>query len=289
VTRKLIARVSAHALRAGRRVRSRAALALERDPIVAYWWRKRPNFGDALNPVLIERLTGKRPLHSEDLGAGYPGPVVAAIGSVLQYVAARNLVVWGAGFIRDGGIFRQAPGEIRAVRGPLTREVVLRQGIACPPVYGDPALLYPRFFAPALERTARLGVVPHYWDKGDPALARFAAGPGVRIIDVQRDANAVVAEILACQAIAASSLHAIVIALAYGIPAVWVEFSDRVEGAGFKFRDFFASIHAPVRDPLRIDTRISADTLVDRAVAHPIDLDVDRLLASCPFRLAASL
>jgi pyruvyltransferase len=283
VTRKLTARVSSRAARAGRRIRSRVLLSLEREPVVAYWWRKRPNFGDTLNPILIEKLSGKRPFHSEDVRANYPGPVYSVVGSVLQSLTDPNLVVWGSGFIREGAVFRTKPAAVCAVRGPLTRDLVLRQGIPCPAVYGDPALLYPRFFTRPVQRSIRLGVVPHYWDKGHPALERLTDDPLVRIIDVQRDAETVAEEIRACEAIASSSLHGIVIALAFGIPAVWIEVSNRVEGEGFKFRDFFRSIHAPVNAPVPVTERTTASSLLDRAVPHSIELDLDRLLLSCPF------
>ena len=54
-----------------------------------------------------------------------------------------------------------------------------------------------------------------------------------------------------CEAIASSSLHGIVFAHAYGIPAVHVQLSDRVLGEGFKFDDYRASIgsaHDPTLD-----------------------------------------
>jgi pyruvyltransferase len=285
IVRKLMGNAAARLMRLRRSVEARVQMLVEPDPVVAYWWRTRPNFGDALNVSLIHRLTGKRPLHVEDVGRGYEGVVVAAIGSILQAVDSTNLNVWGSGFLREDGAFRQRPSRIIAVRGPLTRSLIRARGLECPELYGDPALLYPRVFSPPAGKTARLGVVPHYWDKSAPAILQIASQPGVRLIDVQRSPDEVITEICGCEAIASSSLHGIIIALAYGIPAVWIEVSNRVEGAGFKFRDFYASIHAPEPRAVWLTAGADAASLVDAAVAHPIDLDTDRLLDAAPFRL----
>src|SRR5690606_2919216 len=53
---------------------------------------------------------------------------------------------------------------------------------------------------------------------------------------------AVVDQIRACRVILSSSLHGLVVAHAYGIPAAWVQFSDKLSGDGSKFRDHAASI-----------------------------------------------
>src|SRR5688500_4650799 len=97
-------------------------IGLQRSPPVVYWWRKRPNFGDALNRPLVAAISGRDPIHSYDVPASYRGPVYAAIGSVLGNINISNLVVWGSGFISETAAFRTPPVRICAVRGPLTRD-----------------------------------------------------------------------------------------------------------------------------------------------------------------------
>ena len=82
--------------------------------------------------------------------------------------------------------------------------------------------------------------------------------------------------------LASSSLHAIIICTAFGIQAVLVEFSDLVVGGGFKFRDFYASIHAATPSPSPGEGN-SSDVACRPGGCDPIDLDLDKLLAACPF------
>jgi hypothetical protein len=48
----------------------------------------------------------------------------------------------------------------------------------------------------------------------------------------------------------------LIVAEAYGIPAVWVEFSDNVAGNGFKFKDYYAGTH---REHSPVDFREKMD------------------------------
>jgi pyruvyltransferase len=257
-------------------------LRLQSTPPVVYWWRKHPNFGDALNRPLVAAISGRDPIHSQDVPGSYRGPVYAAIGSVLGGINISNLVVWGSGFISETAAFRTPPVRICAVRGPLSRDRFIELGLSCPAVYGDPALLYPKFFATEIRPEHDLGIIPHYAD-AERDMVRRLVDDGAYLIDVEGDVHACVRNIRRCRTIASSSLHGVIIALSFGIPTVWVEFSDLVVGGGFKFRDFYTSIHAATPSPLRLVKGIRATSLVDQAVATPIDLDLDKLLAACPF------
>jgi len=63
------------------------------------------------------------------------------------------------------------------------------------------------------------------------------------VIDIlNKDPLEVARQIASCRKIVSSSLHGIIAAHAYGIPAAWVEFSNQLAGDGIKFADHFASV-----------------------------------------------
>lgn len=63
------------------------------------------------------------------------------IGSTIDMLCKPNTEIWGAGII-DGKIpLKIKPRKVYAVRGPLTRKKLMAEGVCCPAIYGDPALL----------------------------------------------------------------------------------------------------------------------------------------------------
>ena len=88
------------------------------------------------------------------------------IGSILDR-GTKSSIIWGAGLISEDSEPIEIPKKIYAVRGPKTREKLLKSGIDCPEIYGDPALLLPKIYNPKIEKKYELGVIPHYIDKNN--------------------------------------------------------------------------------------------------------------------------
>lgn len=241
------------------------------------YWDKTNNFGDALAPWLIEKITGQKPQHGKSSPDGF---VHVTCGSVLN-VPVEKAVVWGAGFARCLDEVHR-PLKVCAVRGPRTREKLIANGIECPEIYGDPALLLPRFLLPSVTKKYRLGIIPHYVDYS--AALQCAGGfVGDVVIDLMAPVEEVVGLITQCETTLSSSLHGLICSHAYGIPSDWVKFSDKVEGCGFKFHDYLASVGLPLVNPVDMVSKSGTRSPVFR---KPASIDLEKLWEACPFRPA---
>ncbi|MDE4907356.1 polysaccharide pyruvyl transferase family protein [Methanogenium marinum] len=259
------------------------------DAILAYWSDgDLNNWGDALNPILIHNISGKWPTLARPHINIKNKPVFRVVGSILDGCSDRNAVIWGSGFISASGKFMTEPRSICAVRGPLTRDLIIKQGIECPEVYGDPALLYPIFYCPNINKKYELGIVPHYIDKNSPLLKQFEGRSDVKIINIQGGINDFVDDICGCKRIASSSLHGIIASDAYGIPSTWVKLSENVVGNGFKFLDYFLSVGRLEREPLTISKKTTISDIYDSFNPYTINIDLNHLLEVCPFNKCSS-
>lgn len=245
-----------------------------RVPLV--WCRGR-NWGDALSPVVVSLISGRQVVHRD----GVHHHRYLAIGSILGGANSRA-EIWGSGFIRADERVLEPPLAIHAVRGPLTRRSLLDQGIECPQVYGDPALLLPRFLNPQVDKKYSVGIISHYVDKGHPWVERNGREADVRVIDIESGIEDFVRAVLSCEVILSSSLHGLICADAYGVPAAWIRLSNRLDGGSFKFRDYRQSIGADDPVPVQIDEHTSLSEASRSAVLTPLKIDLRKLLLSFP-------
>jgi predicted O-linked N-acetylglucosamine transferase (SPINDLY family) len=259
-----------------------AEVAAKESVVHAYWYHETPNWGDSVNEALLESLSGgKKPVWHFPLQSSRRDHILCT-GSILG-MATQHSIVWGAGYISQDASVREKPKAIHAVRGPLTRELLLRQGIDCPEVYGDPALLYPRIYHPKKEKKYRLGIVAHYIDQDHPWLQNMP--DDVLLINVKTaDVNLFVDQLLQCEKVASSSLHGLIAADAYGIPSTWLRFSNKVIGGNFKFLDYFASVGRKDKQPLLINEGVTLEDVENQFYDYQIDIDLDALMDACPFK-----
>lgn len=202
--------------------------------------------------------------------------------------ADKNSIVWGSGIIDHEHEIAEA--DLRAVRGPQTRGFLLNLGYECPEVYGDPALLLPKYFNPQVEKKYQIGIVPHYHDY-IKAVELFQDKAGIKVIDLlTMDVEKVTREILSCENIISSSLHGLIVAHAYNIPALWVEFSNKIFGNGIKYQDYFESLKIRFYKADFIETGKTAEELLQLMQDKPLLPEDDELkkvqeslLESCPF------
>jgi hypothetical protein len=244
--------------------------------VPAIWYGEWLNAGDMVTPWLIRRLGGE-PVMCND---NEPGLRIIGCGSIIVHANERS-IVWGSGIgNRTDVICPKA--RFLAVRGPLSRQRVLECGGVCPEVYGDPALLLPRFYEPSAQQRAPLGIVPHHIDF---ELAKSKAGEGVRVIDILQPIEKVIDDIAACERVVSSSLHGLVFSVAYGVPVSWAKISNRLCGDGVKFHDFWRSLWHD-NDAMCVDL-LGEWPSTEELMATCTDwgrLDTTALWQSCPIR-----
>lgn len=266
--------------------------AMQTPPLNISWFQKTgKNWGDALNPVLAKYISGKN-INWVKWGESSNEQRYYCIGSILQSSMSEGTEVWGTGLMRYEDKLRVKPKKIHAVRGPLTRQSLLEQGFDCPEVYGDPALLYPRYYNPTIEKTYKWGIIPHYVDQKHPWLNRFRNMKNVKIINILDPINKVVDEIKSCEKIISSSLHGIVAADSYDVPSKWIILSEKIGGmerhngkiSCFKFRDYFESVKRTDIDPILCTPNIRLMDIEKEFVDYKIDIDLDLLYDACPFK-----
>ena len=251
------------------------------DKLYLSYDKNRDNLGDILSPIIASYISSKKVIRVSKRGCRKKVHYFM-IGSIAQR-CTRYSIIWGSGFIAADGVCAEPPLEVLAVRGPLTREKFLAMGIDCPEVYGDPALLLPEIHPkPDKEPNYKLGIIPHYLDKKDKWLKReFLKDKRIKLIDIQnKDVFEAIDQILDCERIISSSLHGLIIPDAYGIPSVWIEFSEPLEGAGFKFQDYFASVSRNQKNPVDIRKHYSIESILELFEPYRISIDLERLKKS---------
>ena len=222
----------------------------EHDRERVFWWSPRRRFGifrwenvgDYLAPVVVAGALARCGLRIGDKARGCSR--LLAVGSVLHF-ARDGDTIWGVG--RNGkmpeGRHTFSLLDVRAVRGPLTMEFLAARGIPCPTTYGDPALLLPQLYPELRSETGArrsVVVVPHFRDTRVHGGAWKVLRPTVWW-------RTFVEEIQRAEFVVSSSLHGIVVAEAFGIPARWLRVSALEHD--LKYRDYYLGTGRPQPRP----------------------------------------
>lgn len=196
------------------------------------------NLGDYLSKVIVRWMCKRE-------GLQFDKPTdktchLYAVGSILQ-MGYQNATIWGTGFAFELGSIRKILHsykklDIRCVRGPKTRDTLLRMGIECPEVYGDPGILMPLVYKPKEHCHVDYLIIPHF-SVEDMMRKRYG---DKHILSMNtKDYKEVIDCIYAADKVISSSLHGIILAEAYGVPAVF--YQDREERFNYKYADYYES------------------------------------------------
>jgi pyruvyltransferase len=245
------------------------------DGIPLYYWnpRKFVNFGDYLSLKLVQRIVGQ-PINTQIKESQKK---LLAIGTILSK-ASNNDVMWGSGARRtnlNNCLPRLTSLDIRAVRGPLTRKFIMENlNINCPEIYGDPALLFPYFFPEFKKKKTPSNdyiIIPHLTEQ-----KLFPKTKYLNVVYPTDPWDQIIKKILNSKFVISSSLHGIIIAEAYGIPARFLRITENEPI--FKYIDYYLGTDRP---GFQFATSV-ADAL-KMGGEKPFRCDLRKLYAAFPF------
>ena len=248
------------------------------------------NWGDDINITFLHDISNLNVLvkNTSALYRRLPLKAYNCIGSLIGHYTDRNSRIWGSGIISEDMPIPHKPVKVFSVRGPLTREVLLKNHIECPEIYGDPALLVSRYYRPRVRKKYAIGIIPHVTDENNPALVEFCKHhPEVLIIRMRGydHWHDIPDQILACKKIISSSLHGLIISDSYGVPNAWAKFSDDIVGGNFKYLDYFASVGRTTKTPhMILSANDVEDTISNGFFELAKDIDYFSIFESCPFK-----
>lgn len=252
------------------------------------YWFPGMNFGDAINPYLIDRVFQVPVKWAPRSRADFCG-----IGSILQGFSKYKtrgpiikmfhapLTIWSSGFIgapkTKERFFRKI--EVSAVRGIYSKqrlEILLKRPVDCP--LGDGGLLLSHLLEKQPEKKYALGIVPHVSDFTNPLLQQIKDSiKHSVIIDMSARPLQVLKQLAECETIISSALHGLVTADSLGIPNKWIEVSDHVEGAGYKFRDYYSAFGITDVQPLRLSAPYHVPDDFIRAITDTYAIDAKQV------------
>lgn len=248
-----------------------------------YYWDY-PNFGDQLSRYLVSKITEREVEYSPP---PFEAVTLLAIGSMINLsVLRKNICIWGTGTLHTkildypslkmfpvNRLVRQLREQLKewshveqpkiyAVRGPRTRALLINKGFYCPEVFGDPAILLPKYYVPknTLVRYSA-GLILHHTQKLTNEQIAVCNEIGIRPISIFRKSDneieSFVDEVCSCEKVFSSSLHGVIVAQAYGIPAQWIQLKNRAihADAWHKFEDYFLGAGQENQEPLQMDLK----------------------------------
>ncbi len=185
--------------------------------------------GDLLGPLLVQQILATRSLSISDIKK----TKLLTIGSVMHF-ANDDDTVWGTGV--NGKInelqHRFNSLDVRAVRGHLTAHFLQKKGIPVPEIFGDPGILVSDFWprTKAVEK-GKIVYIPHMREKELYQAGMKTLSP---LVSLER----FVAEIQTAEKVISSSLHGVIVAESYGVPASLYE--SKSGETPFKYEDYYS-------------------------------------------------
>ncbi|MBM7036289.1 polysaccharide pyruvyl transferase family protein [Vibrio ulleungensis] len=205
-----------------------------------FWWEPkdgRINVGDHLS---YELVTSVLKMHGKVLVERQAAGKLLGIGSIMHFGNDGD-TVWGSGINGkiDPKVHTFSSLDVRAVRGPLTKEFLENRGISCPDVFGDPGILAPLFYnkqwMQSQPESCDVLLIRHF-NEGNDRYDELVS-EGTRFLSPDCHPYQFIQAIVNAKRVVSSSLHGVILAEAYGIPAVYFKSGNGEHD--FKYHDYY--------------------------------------------------
>ena len=214
------------------------------------------NLGDALSPVMVSLVSGRRVKH---VSMRSRSSRLSSVGTIAHAMTDGVVHVWGSGTslhsnplapISQRKAFKPdtaADFHVYATRGPITGEILGAENWKNDPVYGDPVWLLPEYYRPNITKKWELGVILHLSELEERCVEcvpkrnfrRYCVPDQltskIRLLNTLTEPTVAamrdrIDEILSCKRIVSTSLHGMVIAESYGIPCLYFGTREKESG-----------------------------------------------------------
>lgn len=204
------------------------------------WWSKKENVGDYISKVVYDYMLNHYKLDANKVVRKTTH--LMAVGSLIGMYEF-DACVWGSGVhcvsniknVYEQRKYRKY--DIRLLRGPITGEILRSAGYSVPNIYGDPAVIMPLIYNPDVNKKVYdVSVILHLNQKQDQSELTKE----FHYIDVEtNDFKYFISEIVKSKLVVSSSLHGIILAESYGVPAIFLK--KGMDGELVKFYDWYFS------------------------------------------------
>ena len=201
------------------------------------WWNGKVNLGDYLAVVVCDWMLKRYNLSFDKKTKKTIH--LSTIGSIIGF-GNYDAVIWGSGILGTGSISVLIKRrlfvkyDIRAVRGPITGDILLSCGYNVGSVYGDPAVLMPLIYKGSkAKKIYKYSLIRHYISSDNKNINNCH-----EILIQTNDYKFFIDEILKSECVISSSLHGIILAEAYGVPAI---FLNDINNDEMKYFDWYFS------------------------------------------------
>jgi len=168
-------------------------------------------------------------------------------GNSIDYYNSKS-ILWGIGMNNNINPIIN-PKKIYCLRGKKTRNLLLKNNIDIPEVYGDPVLLLSKIYnknTKKISNNKKIGIVVNDYIYNS-IFDLYKNNKNLNIINLKvnldyQNIETIIDEIISCEIILSYTLYGIIIANSYNIPAIRIK-DELFFSENFQFSEYFESIY----------------------------------------------